>query len=291
MNGSQNETYFGGKPLKILTINQIIRIALSIGEAYFSMKEEAEQIMKREQEAKETVQEYYPLMSWMMLLWILPVLGGLAGILLSIFISEIPIVARVILVAAGVGLTAIGFSGFLKQYHDRKERIDSVIGFKDTWEGIVGRAPIAFCDEAPGASLSSKNMVVEYCLVDTIDPGVWFPHNILVDRVFVRSIYTLATNRGGAFGDYFMPVTFVTLRDTGTISYKGRKLHGSCFGKYIEVEAPEVPLYTHPEDSSTKDKITIKDTVGLIAHELQHRVLTGIQPGLNEDQQHSIMGE
>ena len=243
------------------------------------------------EKAQKEVLKYYPLVTWLMWLFGIPVLGGIACVVLSVVLTDAETAGRVITACAGVALVTTGFGGFFKQYTDRKELISTVIGFRDSWKRISGSAPIAICDQAPLSDDADKKVVKDIALFDMeASSSTDQAFGILHDRVFKDAILSLALEHSGwSFGQYFQPITFVTLRDVGTIyDSKGRKLHGKTFGNFIDIEAPEVSLYSIPEEPSI---ITIEKSVGLIIHELKHVVLKKINPSWGEDDHHTLMGE
>jgi len=246
---------------------------------------------KNNEKAQKEVLKYYPLVTGLMWLFGIPVLSGIACVVLSVTLIDTETVGRVILAAAGVAMIATGLGGFFKQYLNRKELIGTVIGFRDSWTRIKGAAPIAICDGTDMSYPGDAVIVCDIAMVSVSEDSMKKGHcNILVDRVFDNMIFSLAmAHKGEDFGQYFQPITFVTLRDVGTIyDSKGRKLHGKTFGSFIDIEAPEVSVYSISDEPSI---ITIEKSIGLIVHELKHRVLEKINPGWNEDAQHKLMGE
>jgi len=243
------------------------------------------------EKAQKEVLKYYPLVTGLMWLFGIPVLGGLACVVLSVVLTDAETVGRVIMAAAGVAMIAAGLGGFFKQYVNRKELVGTVIGFRDTWTRIKGAAPIAICDGTDMSDPDALQLVCTNTLLNISENSMDKQTcNILVDRVFQSMVFGQAMPHSqGDLCQYFQPITFVTLRDVGTIyDSKGRKLHGSAFGCFINIEAPEVSVYSIPDDPSI---ITIEKSIGLIVHELKHRVLKKINPGWNEDAQHELMGE
>lgn len=227
--------------------------------------------------AQEKVRELYPLLVWYQAIWAAPFIGGLAG-LIAVVSSAVELAGMAIGVAASVAVLLIGIGGFAKQVSDRYDTIKSVFIFKNDW-GDIGPAPIAFCTRATGESALRAVKLFRLCTKDVarFNREKWRKEylNILTQHVFQAGVEIEAEEDGRPSNEYFHPITFVTLHDGKFIKRGGRKFFGVAYGKWVDV---------------VDDGLSDRGFVGLVVHELKHRVLEQINPYLSVDQQHEIMG-